>query len=103
MHSIDDAVVERCVAFVRDIASGNWRGVTYAKISDMEAEARAIVALLPEPVDPDWIVAGELAKDLGWPVFERSGVFAGSGHELAFHAVKKGRELAARSSQGNGE
>ena len=48
---IDDAVVERLIALARNVATNRMNGT--------HNEANAIVALLPEPVDPDLIEARE--------------------------------------------
>ena len=53
-REIAPEIVERCVALVRGLADGSIVAAGYP-------EARAIVALLPEPVDPDLIEARHVA------------------------------------------
>jgi hypothetical protein len=57
MKDIPDEVVERMVALVKDAAG--TAGI--APVSAVEAEARAIMALLPQPIDPLLLRAREIA------------------------------------------
>ena len=69
----------------------------------MAEEARAIVALLPEPVDPDLIEAREIVAGLARPY--RSEIINGEWDEtteirIATAAIKRGRELALAGETG---
>ncbi|RYG90141.1 MAG: hypothetical protein EON59_00745 [Alphaproteobacteria bacterium] len=59
VEQIPAEVVERMVALVRRLARGpNERGRFF--VQNVEDEARELIALLPEPVDPDLLEAREL-------------------------------------------
>jgi len=93
MTPYPDEAVERAIALARKIDGEalSHSGGTWA------AEARAIVALLPVPVDPDIAIATKLAHDL-YPM--RAEPFhAGSSliRDIA-SGIKRGRELE-RASQ----
>lgn len=100
-------VVERMIALVRRLSASLDKGSTvFPSLSSMEhyAEARAIVALLPEPVDADLVEARRIAvEQLTAP--GQSEVFLGliadgtndhySEVRIALAAIKRGRALAA--------
>ncbi len=94
MTDIPDEIVQRMVTLVREMAPG-IRCLT----SDI-IEARAIVALLPEPVDPDGLVVQDLVIESGWderPLWKCRNTGdrrMDSSADLAYRAVKRGRELA---------
>jgi hypothetical protein len=96
---ISPEVVERCVTLVRLL-------VAYEAVDDIEKpladEARAIVALLPEPVDPDLIEARRMAEALGQGG-TREQWFSGkwdTGPAIQWHlaGIKRGRQLAQEQS-----
>lgn len=81
---------------------------TTAAFDGLLADARAIVALLPEPVDPDLLIAREVAANTLVALGASSEMIAaadireGTGDDkIIMHAVlfaiKRGRELAAQS------
>jgi hypothetical protein len=93
-------LVERMVALVRQIA-GPWPLIDHVQ----RHEARAIAALLPEPVDPDLIEAREIALKYGLPgiMHYRTTNQTRDGAcddmlavQLVLEAIKRGRELAKR-------
>lgn len=90
MHSIDDEVVERCVALVRRVGSLSTPRCT---ISEIEDEARAIVALLPEPLDPDLAEAERLLDEF-WGSPNKGSL------DLALAALKRGRALTSNGGAG---
>lgn len=100
---ISQELVERCVALVRDIAAG---GLTTAAIG---TEARAIVAELPAPVDPDLVEARRVAERQSSArgyLYDPEGFWQGHRDDgddvqIALAAIRRGRELAAiaRSAQ----
>lgn len=60
-------VVERMIALVREVARMPKGYSGYASIRNAAGdEARAIVALLPEPVDADEQYARDLIREQGW-------------------------------------
>jgi len=101
---IPPEVVERMVAFVRacdhiSLPTDGWQFT----------EARAIVALLPEPVDPDLVEARELAAVASeklshpWAPKIRAGEkddAPQAGVSLALAAIRRGRALAAAEREG---
>lgn len=103
---ISQEVVERMVVFVRRMADPN------GERCGSTAEARAIVALLPEPVDPDLVAGREMLAKFYEADNERRGnehyyssmiadVRAGLKDDtppvlFAVHALKQSRELAAK-------
>ncbi|KKC25795.1 hypothetical protein [Sphingomonas sp. SRS2] len=97
MVEISEDVVERMVSLVRGIAAerakwadpGDWHAINTAQGD----EARAIVALLPEPVDPDIAEVNRLVDES--PMV--GGVIVQS---WMLKALKRGRELALTSHQG---
>lgn len=103
MTDINEATVHRMAKLVRQIEKGFLMAyVNDSGISEYDAvnEARAIVALLPEPVDPDLLEARELyvvANNLGGDdaTFVRKGQMDACDEiQLALAAIKRGRELA---------
>lgn len=100
MSEVAPEVVERMVALVRQIGSMTPR--TTAQ-DYWFPEAAAIVALLPEPVDPDLIEARKLAFDFAGTMGPKPpGILDGEMDDsealLALYAaIKRGRELAAQS------
>lgn len=102
----DPALWDRMVGLVRRLADGAHNYV------DAVERARAIVAALPKSVDPDLILAREMAKEMAirsdhrWgkePFLSEydSGALDDnekSGVSLALHAIKRGRELAGEQA-----
>lgn len=107
VSDISPEVVERMVALVRDVADGEpvYRNELAAT---WEVEARAIAALLPEPIDPDLIearkIGAEIARRSGNDIQQilrpdcwESGVNDDTHKmQLMLAAIKRGRELAAQ-------
>lgn len=103
--AIDEALVARCVALVRNMANDH-----YDLPCGTQQEARAIVALLPEPIDSDLIEAREicavmaitehLRDDLGISQtgHDREGGYDGREVRIALAGIRKGRELAAQEA-----
>lgn len=60
MTKIDDALVERMVKLVRDLHADHVEHNMHDRVQDFVARTAAIVAELPEPVDPDLIEARKL-------------------------------------------
>lgn len=96
----------RMIALVREAAKQNG----YGWDGKQREEAQAIVAELPEPIDPDLLQAREIAaqyaeraasergRESNWPDRIRSGKVDGcaeGGVGLALDAIRRGRELAA--------
>lgn len=96
MTYINEATVERMVRLVRRIA--------LQPLSDAGVEARAIVALLPEPVDPDLVEARQVVIDTLAPEnharcncreeIANGGWDSGQKVRASLAAIKRGRELA---------
>jgi len=93
-------LVERMEKLVREVAV-RWSLNTISKIT---AEARAIVALLPEPVDPDLllareIVAKEFERQTGCDWSEIGDRFRAGEHDdylevrSALSAIRRTREI----------
>jgi len=108
---IPPEVVERMVALVRamaavPVATAPWGGHQL----DPFGCARAIVALLPKPVDPDLVEARELAAVASeklshpWAPKIRAGEkddAPQAGVSLALAAIRRGRALAAAEREGD--
>lgn len=113
---ISAELVERCVAFVREVGrltADSDMLVGRADVHDearLADEARAIVAELPVPIDPDLLLARTIAVKHALPGRYNTtstymvGQGAADDHEYMVaivEAIKRGRELAAlaRSAQ----
>lgn len=83
-QDIPPEVVERMIGFVRNVSE-----MTTSAMDDLE-EARAIAALLPEPVDPDLLEAKAIVKE-AYP--EMRADYAGRRISIALAAIKRGRDL----------
>lgn len=98
--TISPDLTARMEALVRKLATWTW--VAHTNADKDYAEARAIVALLPEPVDPDLIEARRLVAekfDGGTKSLAGDAVRAGArdhAHDvqLAYDCIKRGRALA---------
>ncbi len=94
MTDIPDEIVQRLVALARKITLGN-RPSHHDYI-----EASAIVALLPEQVDPDVLVARDLVETtVHWSPQTDRGIASGRNDgtpemKIALAGIKRGRELA---------
>lgn len=103
-EQISPEVVERMASIVREVSTWTWIGQSSAKAT--YAEARAIAALLPKPVDPDLIEARAIAAAHHHdnPPCERAGYIGrGEGENwweerCILVAIKRGRELAAQET-----
>lgn len=87
-------VVERMVALVRAMAV--VRGPPWSRHSlNPFGEAKAIVALLPEPIDPDVLEAGSICTGMN----ERGYFFANAEQAcaIALAGIKRGRKLERQS------
>lgn len=84
-------VVERCIALVRAAAERERTGYNWTFPQEWHAEARAIVALLPEPVDGDLVEARKICERINPEMHAVSGDL----EEVALAAIKRGRALAA--------
>ena len=94
MDNLDPAVVERMVALVREHAASSSPALTAIK-------ARALVAELPAPTDPDLLEARKIGAQWYRVGSENRGCVL-EGREdhtlnvkLALAAIKRGRELAS--------
>ncbi len=98
-EAVDPVLVERMVKLANNVAGQ----LTYEDICTNRIEARAIVALLPKPIDPDLLearraVAGQYgSKENVAHLVEQA--LSGVGDEwfhtkVALAAIKRGRELA---------
>lgn len=95
--AISDELVERMVTFLRKL--DKWDG-SYALASDM-TEARAIVAKLPQPVDPDLLEARAIEARICREVensrdaerVERGEFDERPGMQGVLAAIKRGRAL----------
>lgn len=103
MSDISPEAIERMVALVREriFAYREWDADSFPNYI---TEARAIVALLPEPVDPDLPIAREIADDKR---LARDSYPFGQGqsdtHPLvqsALAGIRRGRELALKARDG---
>jgi hypothetical protein len=94
VHSsgVPDVLVERMAAVVRWYASGG-PGRTFDGLSPY-AEAKAIVALLPGPVDPDEAEAERIIRDL--ILCNDDDITHRRVKRLLVDAVRAGRALASR-------
>lgn len=102
---ITQELAVRMAALVRNI-------VNYEAVDDIEKpladEARAIVALLPEPVDPDLVECREIlaceAETKGWTAHAlrwRAGAWDDESTIISYMKVlKRGRELALKAREG---
>lgn len=81
-----DELTKRMEALVRDMAT-LVGGATY---SQLQTEARAIVAMLPEPVDPDEAEARDLVR-MAYPDMKDD--YQGRRLDIALAAIKRGRAL----------
>ena len=94
MTPYPDEAVERAIALVRKMAEAAPR-------SPDAIEAADIVALLPVPVDPDLLLAREMAEFFWEPASYKIRIGAHDdkpGVQACLAAIKKGRELE-RASQ----
>jgi len=89
---ISPEVVERMAALVRDLAASQTRGC-YA------VEAREIVALLPEVVDPDLIEAREIAAKRFPGTWTSTAMLRGEFDHLYVSAILDGIKRGRRLSQ----
>lgn len=88
MSEISQELAARMAAFVRDWVAND----PYP--SALLTEARAIVALLPKPVDPDLEEAKAIAFKNGWGrVSDDSGIVI-----VLLKALRRGRELSRTQS-----
>jgi len=103
MTDISDEVVERMVAFTRQLAGEAEPTVFRAEAAHgIRDEARAIVALLPEPLDPDLQIVRQLFAEYAEqspPCTRAAYIGRGEGDQwfetsIALLALKRGRELA---------
>lgn len=97
--AISDELVERAFELIRTMASAasavedEYR-MADGGIADDYQEAAAIVAELPEPVDPDEVEARELARVLANRIGGNSKSFDQYDLEiLAYEGIKRGRAL----------
>lgn len=100
MSDISPELVERMVVLVRDLHADHLRYNLHDRQQDFCQRTAAIVAELPEPVDPDMIEARELVcvrQHVGQANIIREGKMD---HMLdvraAFDGIKRGRELAGQ-------
>lgn len=96
MTDLSPETVGRMEALVRKVATWTW--VAHTDADKDYAEARAIVAKLPEPVDPDLVEAREIAQHgVNVGVNDFAGGHCDKSHDvqLALAAIKRGRALAA--------
>lgn len=93
MTKIDDALVERMVNLVRDLHADHVEHNMHDRVQDFVARTAAIVAELPEPVDPDVAEVDAIlnAAEFYWTDRAR---------EVAVSILKRGRELERLSSTG---
>lgn len=119
-HTVADVLsaelVERMITCVRGLAA-HWETADPIDIDRRIEEARAIVAELPAPVDPDLIEAREVVcgyhhdkhPESPWHVEQAAAVRAGVRDSMldvqaALFGIKRGRELAALArEQGKSE
>lgn len=107
-EAVGPELVERMVALVRDLHADHLRYNLHDRQQDFCVRTAAIVAELPEPVDPDLIEVRALAATVGlhFGLAERLSYIAdGRGDnwyetQLALAALKRGRELAKASPHG---
>lgn len=106
MTEISQELAQRMASFVRKQAEVNWLDPSDPRARPMYEEARAIVALLPQLVDPDLIEAREMFIELEGGVDADGEVVsdvrqgkADSTDEVRhiLAGIKRGRELAAQS------
>jgi len=94
MSEISQKLQDRMAALVRDLL--DWDdNVSHKLLSPVIANARAIAALLPAPIDPDLIEARRLAEP--WLIYDNPG--SGDNDDsptvqALLAAIKRGRELA---------
>lgn len=92
---VSPEVVERMVRLVRDVAvNGDY---------EQREKARALIAILPKPVDPDLLEARRLvatSRDPGLSADMRANILKGEeddspiwGMPVVLAAIKRGREL----------
>lgn len=97
-HDITQEAVERMMAVLRELAQETPRTTQQTRIWN---EIRAIVSLLPEPVDPDLVEAREMAcAGLNPPMAKsvRVGEYDACPTVLyRIEGIKRGRELALKA------
>lgn len=100
MSEIEPETVDRMVALIRRVAAELDHYHGYAA-NAMQMEGRAIVALLPEPVDPDLIEARKIVASLCYRVDTDGYVRVMKGRNDSglnvretLAGIKRGRELA---------
>jgi hypothetical protein len=93
MTEISPELVERCVALVRQVAQGRPGSLQQTINRDL---ARAIAAELPAPVDPDLVLAREVASlaIVGCSPVTAGKIAAGNGDaysatQIALAAIKR--------------
>lgn len=108
MTKIDDALVERMVKLVRDLHADHVEHNMHDRVQDFVARTAAIVAELPEPVDPDLIEARHQESE----ALERNGFIEGALRvrngemdeegpvRCRLEGIKRGRELERLSRTG---
>ena len=102
MTESSPALVERAIQMVRDTASDRF------SVHALATEARAIVAELPVPVDPDLIEARKIAEQRsrfkGY-FYEPQAFFSGARDDgddvqTALAGIRLGKELALKNAGG---
>ncbi len=93
-------IVERMVALIETLAANGKN--TSSGVMGYADEAKAIVKLLPEPIDPDLPDARKIAATDGMATL-RAGIIAGNydhayGVKVALAGIKRGRHLSRSSS-----
>lgn len=63
MTEYDPQIVERMVALVRELHEDHVKHGSYDIVQDFVAKTAAIIAELPAPVDPDLLLAREVAAE----------------------------------------
>lgn len=92
-------VTARMEALVRRMALADICSTQTDLVQQSIYDARAIVALLPEPVDPDLIEARRIVSEQGYPA-DYDNVDDDSIVGIAYACLKRGRELALAGETG---
>lgn len=103
-------VVERMVTLVRELHADHVKHGAHDYVQDFVARTAAIVALLPEPVDPDLVEARAIASE--WSKVQHglgrdytTGLYDDEpGLQAVLAGIKRGRGLALKArAVGEGE
>jgi hypothetical protein len=91
MSDLESDLVEQMASLIRGMATDD------ISVHEAFGIAKGIASSLPKPVDPDWETAGAICEDYGFgkKSWDRRGDRPGnySSQDVAFVALKKGREL----------